>query len=123
MQRWSASHSAAPMSITTTLSGSLRNVLPAARLDVRPWESATTCFTQARAQGRVVAAAALTADAVPLETLNVQQPLLLVFGNEVHGLSQEVCANEARRLGEREGVPRKANGRRSGARGRAGKAE
>ena len=66
--------------------------LSLSRLHLQRWQSVRSCFEDAQRRGRIVAAAALTPEAVSLDALDCSQPLLLAFGNERNGLSDEVPA-------------------------------
>jgi tRNA (guanosine-2'-O-)-methyltransferase len=56
---------------------------------VEQHDSVITCYRQLRANGFLIAATALTAESRDLYDLDLTQPVALVFGNEMRGVSDE----------------------------------
>lgn len=61
-------------------------------LDVHVWSSTDAALDALQADGYRIAATHLDATAVPLADLDFTQPTALVFGNELHGVSERLLA-------------------------------
>ncbi len=58
-------------------------------IDIHNWDEPTACVSHLKSQGFTVFAADLQA-ARPLNTINFTRPVALVFGSELHGISDEM---------------------------------
>jgi tRNA (guanosine-2'-O-)-methyltransferase len=58
-------------------------------IDIHQHDSVESCFTELRTQGFTILATALTGNSVYLTDVDLTQPVALVFGNEMRGVTAE----------------------------------
>src|SRR5450432_3160210 len=61
-------------------------------LTIHQFENADECFTELRKNYKKIYATHLSTDAVDLYSLNLKEPVALIFGNEHSGVSEEIVA-------------------------------
>lgn len=59
-------------------------------LTIHQFTDAQACFTELRKKYEKILTTHLSSDAVGLYDINMTQPIALVFGNEHHGVSEEI---------------------------------
>ncbi|MCC6792250.1 MAG: RNA methyltransferase [Thermomicrobiales bacterium] len=61
-------------------------------IEVEPHDSVAACYDRLRAQGFRILATALTEESEPFYSVDLTQPVALVFGNEMRGVSDEAVS-------------------------------